>query len=553
MWIVDGQLGRAAADIQLDTKDEISQWAEGLANAEAQRLNSIGLRALPLKVRQCGPLSMMHVGRKPKDVQRITFNKASLATTFDFGQVLSMETGSMEDDTFTSADGTMYFCVICLLRIGCGSTKAPIVDGKEMVMIFPFVFKDPLNLLSHWALVNSKEQPHYIVRENMRAGSSVVPGQKGVEPLPPRVSGSNALSQQSHNESIRKEACMSSEMLVDRIRQEWAKQPLKQRTGVLTFDDPKIFHSTLATISVLFGRSCEPTVIAKKMQAFPLLCSIEFQRKSIGPAVMSISCSILQDNDAFFQLLQVLCPKMFSGKTRRRRNPSEWSALFESPCKDAERLQQRIAQLIEQKLWTLADTLACEQPSAPGRKRPRRRNKCSHASSGEAQCQSIAEPLSVVQDKTEAEEVALPEDPCAHSPDQVVQSDSGVMVRGIAEPCTVDVASDDKLIEALDAEETCLLKECFSKPCPLSCEDIARPTGSIANEEAESPPDTEQTSSAVINAAVEASLHKVGQPPGLELDDVTLIQRVKQLNQQLQWSGLKVPLVQLMTDALLGA
>jgi len=376
MWILDGPVhGDAGADIDLDEKGgTMSLWAEELVNQEAQRLRSAGLQALPLKVRSCGLLGMHHIGKTPKDLQRFSFNRVTVATNFDFANVQSTEVGSMDEDSWSSADGKMYFCVIFLLHVCHGTKKAASLHGREMVMVFPYVFEDPRNPLTHWALVNRRQQVQYIVRRNVRQGSRIIPGQEILAPAKesqvPSATATDDSHHESHPDGVQHNMNTRNKTRTERIRQEWLKLSVKQREQMLRFEDPAIFEHTLQNVNALFSSICTGVQIATQIRGLPLLSSIEFEKTGAGPKVIKVSGNILQDGAAFFGTLQQLCPKLCSGKLRCRSNPADWSALLETPAQEARELQQRIAELIEQKLWALADVAACEQQGTFGVKPP---------------------------------------------------------------------------------------------------------------------------------------------------------------------------------------
>jgi hypothetical protein len=72
----------------------------------------------------------------------------------------------------------------------------------------------------------------------------------------------------------------------------------------------------------------------------------------VGP-----SSDILADVEFFLALLERCCPKLLS-KRRPQRAKTEWWSLLEPPARSLQRLQQRVAQLLEQQLWSIL-----EQPS----------------------------------------------------------------------------------------------------------------------------------------------------------------------------------------------
>jgi hypothetical protein len=87
-------------------------------------------------------------------------------------------------------------------------------------------------------------------------------------------------------------------------------------------------------------------------EEFALLRALEFipgETNSVGPCT-----SFLDDFQIFLAFMERQCPKLFSGR-RRRRDASEWLALFNPPARDLARLQQRVAQLLEQQMWVLLE------------------------------------------------------------------------------------------------------------------------------------------------------------------------------------------------------
>lgn len=506
MWVLDGSLqGDATTDIQLHEKSSnssLARWAEELASMEAQRLNALGLRTLPLKVHNCGPLSMIQTGKTLKDKRRIVFNRVNISTTFDFGKVTSVEIGSFDEDTFTSPDGMMHFCTICLLRIGRGKSMSPCVDGKEMVLILPYVFDDPRNPLTHWAFVNSKEEAHYIVRTNVRQGSNVVPGQKplpetAADQQPDKTVKSDQDGDLAHEklcEERRSSACNTKLTPIERIRNEWGTYSAAQQADLVTFADDKIFELALGGVSSLLdGKMGTTSDIVEHLRNFPMLSVLEFEHKCNGQKIMSLSCTLLQDTVAFFALLQQLCPKPFTGKLRPRRDPCMWSSLLEPPAQDLAELQQMIAQLVEQKLWVLADVGASEQHAANTKAGKRRRRRT----------QTLA-----------------------------AKQEAHVAASGTP--------------EAPSSETEEVSQKCFDEPCQA--------TSRL--------PDFDCSASASMADPATEAAEKTGpqlfrQPPGLEIDDASLVQRLIlrswQLEQQLAEARAKTPITQLLSNSLVGA
>jgi len=241
-------------------------------------------------------------------------------------------------------------------------------------MVFPYVFEDPRNPLTHWALVNRRQQVQYIVRRNVQQGSRIVPGQELLAPAKesqvPSATATDDSHHESHPDGVQHNMNTRNKTRTERIRQEWLKLSVKQREQMLRFEDPAIFEHTLQNVNALFSSVCTGVQIATQIRGLPLLSSIEFEKTGAGPKVIKVSGNILQDGAAFFGTLQQLCPKLCSGKLRCRSNPADWSALLETPAQEARELQQRIAELIEQKLWALADVAACEQQGTFGVKPP---------------------------------------------------------------------------------------------------------------------------------------------------------------------------------------
>merc|ERR1719379_995162 len=133
-----------------------------------------------------------------------------------------------------------------------------------------------------------------------------------------------------------------------------AQLSAKQRSVILSFDDIAIFVRAMEDVkSLLLSGSGGDR--QKRGEGLPWLLALEFETMCGAKRVMRISEDVLQDVDAFWALLERFCPKPFSGRLRRRRNRVEWPELLAQPARDAKRLQQRVAQLVEQRLWELAD------------------------------------------------------------------------------------------------------------------------------------------------------------------------------------------------------
>jgi len=564
MWVIDGSLrGDAAEDIQIDennSNSSVARWAHELASIETQRLSSLGLRALPLKVQTCGLLSMIHTCKMPKDTQRIAFNRVNLKTTFDFGQVVSVEIGSFDEDTFSSSDGMIYFCTICLLRVGASKSRPPCVDGKEMVLIFPYVFKDPRNPLTHWALVNCKEKAHYIVRRNLRQGSAIVPGQKLVSQPPADLQTGKPFNAghdgDVENEVLREEIgnCVRTvkRASIEKLRNEWDKCSITQRAELLSFSDSKIFERALADVSSLFGvKICTASGVAEELRSFLVLSALEFEQKCNGRKVMSISQTLFEDSVAFFALLQQVCPKLWSGALRPRRDACLWSSLLEPPAEDLAELQQRVVQLIEQKLWTLADVSTSEHHvSQPGRRR-RRRKKPSGA------CK---------------------EDVDEHTPGKTATAE-----RQAASQLEAESGDDGAHFLGEGVDETLRAKNSitdFATDCSDCVVDDGTGCDGVATIKTKDQPGVFQHSlldtnphnslphfvttefanmaDPVMEVIVESNPRRCKQPPVLEIDDASsivqrLILRKRQLEQQLEGSRVKVPISELLSDSFVGA
>jgi len=550
MWILDGPLhgdAEAAVDF-VEEGGQTSLWAEELANQEAQRLSSAGLQALPLKVRNCGPLGMYHVGKTPQELQRFAFNRVTVATNFDFANVQSMEVGSMDEDSWSSPDGKMYFCVICLLRVCHGTKKAARFCGREMVMVFPYVFEDPRNPLTHWALVNGKQQARYIVRRNVRPGSFIVPGQKllssAEESEIPCATATDG-DHESHHDGLQHNVSTRNRTRLERIHLEWLKLSVKQREEMLSFEDPAIFERTLNNVFALFSTTCIGVEIATKFRGLPLLSSIEFEKTCAGPKLIKISGNILQDGTAFFATLRQLCPRLFSGKLRHRSNPAGWSALFETHAQEAWELQQRIAELIEQKLWALGETPACGQQGSFGGKpltssqsghgRRRARNKKKKAACVDNSRQALAKESSWL--------AATPEDMVAHAGDESIDGDSPAGTSGTDSHVGINMCQrqQDACCDALDVIESGRLPEHESP-------------GSSTEQASSESTEAEQFRDFHIPQLYELQGFK--EPAGLELPEsarAQLILRNQLLQQQLEVAGNKVSISQLIAERMLGA
>lgn len=345
----------------------VAQWAAELTTEEVKRLDACGMRALPLKVQQCGKLRMRRVGDASGDEESVPFSHVCLATSFDFAKACALELAP-DIREFKAPDAQVYFCAMCLVRVVSGAAKAD-PNGRELVLTFPFVYRDQLNPLTNWVLMNSNGQANYIVRQEL--GAALDAPKEGTANL--GASLREGLPEQEtceQDEAVHKQLdqvhlqataqCGSASKGTDdaaAIRAALAQLSTKQRSQALFFDDVELVTRTIDNLkSLTFGGPCLTGAHKEKIKDLPWLASLEIEVNSTtGRLGMFIREDILQDCEAFWAHLERSCPKPFSGKLRRRRAREEWLGLLGQSARDPQRLQQRVAQLVEQRLWELAD------------------------------------------------------------------------------------------------------------------------------------------------------------------------------------------------------
>jgi len=408
VWMAeDARFGACETDIHID--GELAEWADALTDKEVHDLGLCGVRALPLKVNACGLVGMCHVSGTCEDVEPYNFNRAFFATSFDFGKITSMEV-SLELHTFKRSIEDVVYCVMCLLSVSPNSAHSDTglpAGQRHPVLSFPFLFCDLSNPLTHWALVNSKKKGHFIIRHNIARNirhercnlsanleTSILRPQLEALPKPAAQSAGHVITDRSRALGVSGPSA---------LKEIWAKLPLARRSAVLSFDDLAIFERVLSNMQSLLteasggsGTAQSAAEIHRRLEdeKLYLLSSLEFLQGMGGGKVMFVSDAFLRHAETFWAFLERSCPKFFSGRLRRRRRHSEWLDLLEPPARDLQRLQQRVAQLIEQKLWDYTEEVAldvlaqsCELSDAAKAKqathRRRRRNRKSSENSSE--------------------------------------------------------------------------------------------------------------------------------------------------------------------------
>jgi len=362
VWVLDEAASAADASRQVVLTDagenSLAAWAKGLAEEEAQRMESCGLRVLTFIPRACSIVNL--IGAEEGEAQ--PFNHAAFLTSFDFSKACSLRVSLQRHHL---AFPVAAWCAICCLDVKPGL----------MVIVFPFVYKDEVNPLQHWALANTSGKTQYMVLRP-RAASQAVGAQQAapahdhpdvVERVAPEVSSSvselnsSQLCAASQPAELR---LVGSPLFAGRtalLHAVLVRLPIARRTEVLRLQDPEICSRVWTNLQGLLV-DASPTVqtIMDKLNepGLDLLRSLEFIRighgQGIGP-----SSDMLLDVETFLALLERCCPKLLS-KRRRRRPPTEWSSLLVPPARHLPRLQQRVAQLIEQRLWAILEEPALQ-------------------------------------------------------------------------------------------------------------------------------------------------------------------------------------------------
>jgi hypothetical protein len=358
----------------------------------------------------------------------------------------------------------------------------------------------------------------------------------------PSAAATDDVDHESHSKVFQQNMSASNKTRAERIRQEWLKFSVKQREEMLRFEDPAIFEHTLKSVNALCSNTGTGVDIAAQFRGLPLLSSIEFEKTLDGPKVIKVSSNILQDGIAFFATLQQLCPKLFSGKLRNRSNPADWSALLETPTRKAWKLQQRIAELIEQKLWALGDVPACDpRGSCGGRPLPARqsgigRRRAKNKTRQTASCfdKSHQAPL---------KNSAKPEDPVAHvrneSPDG--EASEGTSTTDSLSGVNMYQRQQDACCDALEVTKSGRLPE-HNSP------------GSITEQATRESTEAEQLPGCGISHLGE--LQGFQQPPGLELPEsarAELIFRNQLPEKQLEVAGNRLSMLQVTAECMIGA
>lgn len=396
VWIVD-EKSPALPDIQIGSDachiSDVVEWARHLTDIEINSLHACGMRALPLKVQSCGLAHMLSGNEGARNMQKHLFNRVCLATAFDFSKAASMQV-AVQRHEFQAQDGQMYYCNMCLMRVNrspptASAAKAgqqvPLVEGQELMLSFPFIFQDDTNPLSHWVVVNTKNEKHYIVLSNKRNPQGMATGIAPRASHKPAEKTASTVCERGDESSgatskgaapVQGKQSDASEF----IRKAWKLMPLERRRDLLCVREPFVFEYVLRNLNQQLtkgaaGSSDKSASMRQLVLALPLISAIGFEQRLGKEKVMKVSDSLICDGDRFFALLEQLCPKLFTGRPRRRRTPSECAALLEQPPRDLERLQQKVAQLIEQRLWCMVDDANLQKLVSEAPVKARRRKK----------------------------------------------------------------------------------------------------------------------------------------------------------------------------------
>lgn len=577
VWVLESPLSAASPhQILLEGPGrftDAADWIDHIVSNETKRLNGLGRKVLPLKVGSCDMLLMRNTC---KSNEACTFNRVNCATAFDFSKVSSIEVGPI-DQCLEDDDGETYFCALCLLLVKRSG-------GEDAVLLCPFVHRCAGNLLKFWAFVNTKNEAQYLVRSNIRQGSAMVPYQlPGAEPEPEpnqcrastSLAGTGARKGRLCINKNNLDAVEDAVEVQAKIRLKWARLSLEERVECLVIDDPGLFQSFLASLSYLFETSSKTSaMIQHDLEGLPLLASLELERKATGQQALSISEHFLRDVDAFWAILEGLCPELFSGRCRCRQDHSEWSKLMAKASLHPLELQLQLAHLVEQQLWELADG-ACAESEYSGpmatstpeaqktskKRRQRRKNKSGSGdtldsqstmcSSGTTDLLPVEEPM---QESTEAQ-------PAAGWNTSDLQSSllcSGVTELQAAEERLKDLSE----VQPVDRGDTLDLQSplCSSgitelQPGeePLQESSEMQPALGWRRRWGRSRPQVQDLS--LVEASHADAPSSFIQPPGLEVDDASLVQRIWEKNQLLvrclAEANLKISVQQLIQESVL--
>lgn len=526
---------------------DVAEWVDHVVSTETKRLESLGRKVLPLKVISCDLLPMHNTCNVDESC---VFNRVNCATGFDFSKISSLEVGSI-DQCLEETDGKTYFCTVCLLLVRRSV-------GENVSLLCPYVHCDADNQLKYWAFTNSKGESQYLVRSNIRQESAMQsyqepsteakpqesPRQKRSSPTPREAE--TRTQQKNIERSIGKNSTAAVEAQANDIRTKWARLSLEQRADFLVVDDPEIVQRLLASLGCLFETSFKTSAqILRHLEGLPLLASLELGREAGGRQTLSISKSFLQDCNQFWMILEGLCSQLFSGTCRRRLACSEWLTLMPQASPNLLELQRRIAQLIEQRLWDLADspceeatpTMLCapEAQSKSKKRRPRRKKK----NGGEDALDSPSSWCS--SGDTESQPAGIL--PVEESPE--VPSDSS----------TCGPLDTNSLVEtSLAGSQSNFIPPPGLKPPGLEVHvnSWVEPSRTDSHFPSIRTPRLEAHSNSLVEPSLDDSPPAFIQPPGLEIDDASLVQRLWERNQLLAKSlaqaGLKIPVLQLIQE-----
>lgn len=519
---------------------DVVEWIDHVVSTETRRLESLGRKVLPLKVTSCDLLPMRNTCNADGPC---VFNQLICATGFDFSKISSLEVGSI-DQCLEETDGTTYFCAVCLLLVRRSV-------GEDVALLCPYVHCDADNQLKYWAFTNIKGESQYLVRSNIRLESAMPSCQEPNDEAKPQASPSRKSSsptpgaaetqtlQKNKERRIRKNSTAAAvEVQANDIQTKWARLSLEQRADFLVVDDPGIVKRTLASLGCLFETNFKTSAqILRDLEGLPLLASLELGREAGGRHTLSISKKFSQDCNEFWAILEGLCSQLFSGTCRRRLGRSEWLTLMAQASPDLSELQKQIAQLIEQRLWDLADspcdeaapTMPCtpEAKKKSKKRRPRRKKKKGGEDALDSQC-SWCSSESQPADRLPVEE----------SPE--VLSDSS----------TSGQLDTNALVETSLAHS----QSHFIPPPGLEVHTNSSVEPSFPESHSPSirPPGLEDHRKSLVELPLVDSPSPFIQPPGLEIDDASLVQRLWERNQllakNLAQAGLKIPVLQLIQE-----
>eukprot|EP00929_Paragymnodinium_shiwhaense_P047045 TRINITY_DN23888_c0_g1_i2.p1 TRINITY_DN23888_c0_g1~~TRINITY_DN23888_c0_g1_i2.p1 ORF type:complete len:761 (-),score=136.99 TRINITY_DN23888_c0_g1_i2:94-2376(-) len=366
----------------------VAAWASNLVKEEVQRLKESGVKVLALPVTSCSRVRLLDTaGGKPDDK---LFNRIIVSTSFDFSKVQQLVVGKQRHDT---AECGGMSCVLGLLLVD--------TNMRSPALSFPFVFKDKDNPLTHWVLQNSKGEVRYIVQQTHSPPST--------ECTPEGESGrseavmSEAFTQKSGATDVDSGMSVTTSTTADGQKGKvdyraaldfvWSAASVQERQELLTIKDSCLVLRLWANLLGLLASHKEKakskasstpnaeeeepeSILAALGEDMALLRALQLvSEPGSHDRQLRFAAGCLSDGASFLALVERYCPGLLRSKSRWQRSPQDWIQLIEPPAKDMQRLQQRLAQLVEQRLWQLAADAAPTFDGSANKSGPKRKRQ----------------------------------------------------------------------------------------------------------------------------------------------------------------------------------